>query len=195
MVSLIMPTVIVDRWFEKTKVAAFVEISAMVALTALAAQVAIYLPFTPVPLTLQTFVILLGAAALGAQRAAISQVAYLSLALAGLPIMADGKGGLSAVFGATSGYLIGFIFAALLAGHLSNKFTTNRFRNVFFSYFLGSIVIYAFGALGLMFYANINLFSALSVGVVPFVLGDIFKAIAAGLLLPSAWKLTEKIRK
>lgn len=195
MVSLIMPTVIVDRWFEKTKVAAFVEISAMVALTALAAQVAIYLPFTPVPLTLQTFVILLGAAALGAQRAAISQVAYLSLALAGLPIMADGKGGLSAVYGATSGYLIGFIFAALLAGHLSNKFTTNRFRNVFFSYFLGSIVIYAFGALGLMFYANINLFSALSVGVVPFVLGDIFKAIAAGLLLPSAWKLTEKIRK
>ncbi|MFM1865196.1 MAG: hypothetical protein RL677_976 [Actinomycetota bacterium] len=195
MVSLIMPTVIVDRWFEKTKVAAFVEISAMVALTAIAAQVAIYLPFTPVPLTLQTFVILLGAAALGAQRAAISQVAYLSLALAGLPIMADGKGGLSAIYGATSGYLVGFIFASILAGHLANKFTTNRFRNVFISYFLGSLVIYVFGVLGLIFYANINLLSALSVGVIPFVLGDIFKAIAAGLLLPSAWKLTEILRK
>lgn len=195
MVSLVMPTVIVDRWFEKTKVAAFVEISAMVALTALAAQVAIYLPFTPVPLTLQTFVILLGAAALGAQRAAISQVAYLSLALAGLPIMADGQGGLSAVYGATSGYLVGFIFASILAGHLANKFTTNRFRNVFFSYFLGSLVIYVFGVLGLIFYANITLLSALSVGVIPFVLGDIFKAIAAGLLLPSAWKLTEILRK
>jgi biotin transport system substrate-specific component len=190
-----MPTVIVDRWFEKTKVAAFVEISAMVALTAIAAQVAIYLPFTPVPLTLQTFVILLGAAALGAQRAAISQVAYLSLALAGLPIMADGKGGLSAIYGATSGYLVGFIFASILAGHLANKFTTNRFRNVFISYFLGSLVIYVFGVLGLIFYANINLLSALSVGVIPFVLGDIFKAIAAGLLLPSAWKLTEILRK
>jgi biotin transport system substrate-specific component len=195
MVSLIMPTVIVDRWFEKTKVAAFVEISAMVALTAIAAQVAIYLPFTPVPLTLQTFVILLGAAALGAQRAAISQVAYLSLALAGLPIMADGKGGLSAIYGATSGYLVGFIFASILAGHLANKLTTNRFRNVFISYFLGSLVIYVFGVLGLIFYANINLLSALSVGVIPFVLGDIFKAIAAGLLLPSAWKLTEILRK
>ncbi|MGA0108456.1 MAG: biotin transporter BioY [Candidatus Nanopelagicales bacterium] len=195
MVSLIMPAVIVDRWFEKTKVAAFVEISAMVALTAIAAQVAIYLPFTPVPLTLQTFVILLGAAALGAQRAAISQVAYLSLALAGLPIMADGKGGLSAIYGATSGYLVGFIFASILAGHLANKFTTNRFRNVFISYFLGSLVIYVFGVLGLIFYANINLLSALSVGVIPFVLGDIFKAIAAGLLLPSAWKLTEILRK
>lgn len=195
MVSLVMPTVIVDRWFEKTKVAAFVEISAMVALTAIAAQVAIYLPFTPVPLTLQTFVILLGAAALGAQRAAISQVAYLSLALAGLPIMADGQGGLSAVYGATSGYLVGFIFASILAGHLANKFTTNRFRNVFFSYFLGSLVIYIFGVLGLIFYANITLLSALSVGVIPFVLGDIFKAIAAGLLLPSAWKLTEILRK
>lgn len=195
MVSLIVPTVIVDRWFEKTKVAAFVEISAMVALTAIAAQVAIYLPFTPVPLTLQTFVILLGAAALGAQRAAISQVAYLSLALAGLPIMADGKGGLSAIYGATSGYLVGFIFASILAGHLANKFTTNRFRNVFISYFLGSLVIYVFGVLGLIFYANITLLSALSVGVIPFVLGDIFKAIAAGLLLPSAWKLTEILRK
>ena len=195
MVSLIMPAVIVDRWFEKTKVAAFIEISAMVALTAIAAQVAIYLPFTPVPLTLQTFVILLGAAALGAQRAAISQVAYLSLALAGLPIMADGKGGLSAIYGATSGYLVGFIFASILAGHLANKFTTNRFRNVFMSYFLGSLVIYVFGVLGLIFYANINLLSALSVGVIPFVLGDIFKAIAAGLLLPSAWKLTEILRK
>ena len=195
MVSLIMPAVIVDRWFEKTKVAAFVEISAMVALTAIAAQVAIYLPFTPVPLTLQTFVILLGAAALGAQRAAISQVAYLSLALAGLPIMADGKGGLSAIYGATSGYLVGFIFASILAGHLANKFTTNRFRNVFISYFLGSLVIYVFGVLGLIFYASINLLSALSVGVIPFVLGDIFKAIAAGLLLPSAWKLTEILRK
>ncbi|MGA0078500.1 MAG: biotin transporter BioY [Candidatus Nanopelagicales bacterium] len=195
MVSLIMPAVIVDRWFEKTKVAAFVEISAMVALTAIAAQVAIYLPFTPVPLTLQTFVILLGAAALGAQRAAISQVAYLSLALAGLPIMADGKGGLSAIYGATSGYLVGFILASILAGHLANKFTTNRFRNVFISYFLGSLVIYVFGVLGLIFYANINLLSALSVGVIPFVLGDIFKAIAAGLLLPSAWKLTEILRK
>jgi biotin transport system substrate-specific component len=195
MVSLVLPTVIVDRWFEKTKVAAFVEISTMVALTAMAAQVAIYLPFTPVPLTLQTFVILLGAAALGAQRAAISQVAYLSLALAGLPIMADGQGGLSAVYGATSGYLVGFIFASILAGHLANKFTTNRFRNVFFSYFLGSLVIYVFGVLGLIFYADITLLSAFSVGVIPFVLGDIFKAIAAGLLLPSAWKLTEILRK
>lgn len=195
MVSLVMPTVIVDRWFEKTKVTAVLEVSAMVALTAFAAQVAIYLPFTPVPLTLQTFVILLGAAALGAQRAAISQVAYLSLALAGLPIMADGKGGLSAVYGATSGYLLGFIFASLLVGHLANRYSTNRFRNVFLSYFLGSLVIYALGMLGLMVYTGINFLAAFVVGVVPFVIGDLVKAAAAGLLLPSAWKLTDKIRK
>lgn len=195
MVSLAMPTVIVDRWFEKTKVTAVLEISAMVALTAFAAQVAIYLPFTPVPITLQTFVILLGAAALGAQRAALSQVAYLSLALAGMPIMADGKGGLSAVYGATSGYLLGFIFASLLVGHLANRYATNRFRNVFLSYFLGSLVIYSLGVVGLMIYAKINLVSALLVGVVPFVIGDLFKALFAGLLLPSAWKLTDKFRK
>ena len=195
MVSLVLPTVIVDRWFEKTRVAAFIEISTMVALTAIAAQIAIYLPFTPVPLTLQTFVVLLGAAALGAQRAAISQFAYLSLALAGLPIMADGKGGLSAVYGATSGYLLGFILASILVGHLANKYSTNRFGNVLLSYFLGSIVIYTLGVLGLIIWAKINLYSALAVGVIPFVIGDIFKALAAGVLLPSAWKLTEKIRR
>ena len=195
MVSLVLPTVIVDRWFEKTRVAAFIEISTMVALTAIAAQIAIYLPFTPVPLTLQTFVVLLGAAALGAQRAAISQFAYLSLALAGLPIMADGKGGLSAVYGATSGYLLGFIFASILVGHLANKYSTNRFGNVLLSYFLGSIVIYTLGVLGLIIWAKINLYSALAVGVIPFVIGDKFKALAAGVLLPSAWKLTEIIRR
>jgi len=143
--SLAVRSVIVDRWFEKTKVSAVVEISAMVALTALGAQMAIYLPFTPVPITMQTFVILLGAAALGAQRAAIAQIIYLLLAIAGLPILADGKGGLIAIFGATSGYLLGFIFASLLVGHLANRYSTNRIKNVFISYLLGSIVIYFLG--------------------------------------------------
>lgn len=195
MVSLAVPTVIVDRWFEKTRVTAVFEVSVMVALTAFAAQFAIYLPFTPVPITLQTFVILLGAASLGAQRAAVSQIAYLSLALAGMPILADGKGGLSVIYGATSGYLIGFIFASLLVGHLANKYSTTRFRNVFISYFFGSLVIYFFGMIGLVLWAKITFFAALVAGVVPFVIGDLIKAIAAGLLLPSSWKLTDKFRK
>jgi biotin transport system substrate-specific component len=195
MVSLIMPSVIVDHWFEKTKVAAVVEISTLIGLTAISAQVAIYLPFTPVPLTLQTFVILLGAAAVGAQRAAIAQFFYLTLALAGLPIMADGKGGLSAVYGATSGYLIGFIFASLAVGYLANKYSTHKFRHVFFGYFVGSVTIYFFGVIGLMIYAKISIVTALTIGVLPFVIGDVVKAMAAGFLLPSAWKLTEKLRK
>jgi biotin transport system substrate-specific component len=194
MVSLVMSSVIVDRWFTKSKTAAVVEISALVSLTAIAAQVAIYLPFTPVPLTLQTFVILLGAAAVGAQRAAIAQTAYLALAIAGLPIMADGKGGISAVYGATSGYLIGFIFASLIVGYLATNLTTNKFKNVFFSYVVGSLTIYFFGVIGLMIYAKITIFAAVMVGVVPFIIGDIVKALAAGVLLPSAWKLTDKNR-
>lgn len=195
MVSLVMPSVIVDHWFEKTKTAAIVEVSALVALTAIAAQVAIYLPFTPVPLTLQTFVILLGAAAVGAQRAAIAQVSYLSLALAGLPIMADGKGGLTAVYGATSGYLVGFIFASLAVGYLAGSMSTNKFKNVVVSYFAGTVIIYVFGMIGLMIYANISFFAAFAIGALPFFIGDVVKAIAAGLLLPGAWKLTERLRK
>jgi len=195
MVSLVMPSVIVDHWFAKTKTAAVAEVSALVALTALAAQVAIYLPFTPIPLTLQTFVILLGAAAVGAQRAAIAQASYLALALAGMPIMADGKGGLTAVYGATSGYLVGFIFASLAVGYLASSLSTNKFKNVFVSYFAGTIIIYLFGMIGLMIYANISFTTAFSIGALPFIIGDIAKAIAAGLLLPSAWKLTEKLRK
>lgn len=193
--SSITPAVIIDNWFERTKVAAVVEISTLISLTALSAQVAIYLPFTPVPLTLQTFVILLGAATVGAQKAALAQVFYLILALAGLPIMADGNGGLAAVYGATSGYLLGFIFASLAVGSLARKFSTHKFKNVFFSYFIGSIVIYFFGVIGLMIYAKIPLITAIAIGVLPFVLGDIAKSIAAGVLLPSAWKLTDKLRK
>lgn len=193
--SLAVRSVIVDRWFEKTKVSAVVEISAMVALTALGAQMAIYLPFTPVPITMQTFVILLGAAALGAQRAAISQIIYLLLAIAGLPILADGKGGLSAIFGATSGYLLGFIFASLLVGHLANRYSTNRIKNVFISYLLGSIVIYFLGALGLIIYLDMSVFSAIMLGITPFIIGDLFKAILASLLLPTAWAFTDKSRR
>lgn len=193
--SLAVGSVIVDRWFEKTKVSAVVEISAMVALTALGAQMAIYLPFTPVPITMQTFVILLGAAALGAQRAAISQIIYLLLAIAGLPILADGKGGLSAIFGATSGYLLGFIFASLLVGHLANRYSTNRIKNVFISYLLGSIVIYFLGALGLIIYLDMSVFSAIMLGITPFIIGDLFKAIVASLLLPTAWAFTDKSRR
>jgi biotin transport system substrate-specific component len=195
MVSLVMSSVIVDRWFTKSKTAAVVEVAALVSLTSLAAQVAIYLPFTPVPLTLQTFVILLGAAAVGAQRAAIAQSAYLALAIAGLPIMADGKGGLAAVYGATSGYLVGFIFASIAVGYLAKNLSTNKFLKVFFGYVVGSITIYIFGVIGLIIYAEISLISALMVGVVPFIIGDIVKAIVAGVLLPSAWKLTDKNRK
>lgn len=193
--SLAVGSVLVDRWFEKTKVSAVVEISAMVALTALGAQMAIYLPFTPVPITMQTFVILLGAAALGAQRAAISQIIYLLLAIAGLPILADGKGGLSAIFGATSGYLLGFIFASLLVGHLANRYSTNRIKNVFISYLLGSIVIYFLGALGLIIYLDMSVFSAIMLGITPFLIGDLFKAIVASLLLPTAWAFTDKSRR
>jgi biotin transport system substrate-specific component len=108
--------------------------------------------------------------------------------------MADGKAGLTAVYGATSGYLVGFIFASLAVGYLASNLSTNKFKNVFISYFAGTIIIYFFGMIGLMIYTNISFIAAFTIGALPFFIGDVAKAIAAGLLLPGAWKLTEKLR-
>lgn len=195
MVAIAMPSVIVDRWFERTKIAAFLEISAVIGLTALSAQVAFYLPFTPVPITMQTFVILLSSAAVGAQRAAIAQFFYLALALVGLPIMADGQGGLNAIYGATSGYLVGFIFASALVGYLAKVLPTTNLKNVFIGYAVGSVTIYFFGATGLMIYADLSPMSAISAGILPFILGDVLKALAASATLPIAWQITRKLEE
>ncbi len=88
-------------------------------LTALCAQISIPLPGDPVPLTGQTFAVLLTGAALGANRGASAQGLYVGLGLFGLPVYADGESGLNVVFGATGGYLVGFVFASALVGRLA----------------------------------------------------------------------------
>src|SRR5690606_9926368 len=89
--------------------------------TALAAQVVIPVPGSPVPVTLQTFAVLVTAAALGSARGALAQLVYLAAGVVGMPVFADGKGGFDAVFGATGGYLLGFVLAAYVVGWLSQR--------------------------------------------------------------------------
>lgn len=192
MSAVVTGAVIADRWAKNSIAKSASLIAGLVGLTAVSAQIAVPLPFTPVPLTLQTFAVLAGAAALGAQRAVIAQVSYLVLALAGLPILAGGASGPEKVIGATGGYLIGFVVASYLVGRIAERGATLKIRATIIAYVVGTSVIYTFGALWLAHFTGNSISWAIGNGVVPFLIGDAIKAAAAGAVLPAAWKLTRK---
>ncbi|MEI7442859.1 MAG: biotin transporter BioY [Actinomycetes bacterium] len=160
----------------------------LTALTALCAQISIPLPFTPVPLTLQTFAVLGGAAALGAERAVLAQTLYVGLAWLGLPILAEHKGGSEVVFGATGGYLVGFIIASLVVGLISKQGATKNLYGTIAAFAAGTATIYAFGVGWLAHAIGMTISQAISAGMTPFILGDVIKAAVAGGLLPFVWK-------
>ncbi len=157
------------------------------ALTALLAQLRVPLLFSPVPITGQTFAVLLVGAALGAKRAASSMALYLALGIAGLPIFAGGGHGIEYLTGATGGYLIGFIVAAYLIGWLAERGLERSFRTSLIPFLLGNIVIYAFGVLWLSNYLG-GIQEAISLGLTPFLIGDVIKLVLAGVALPTAWR-------
>ncbi|MGB8361407.1 MAG: biotin transporter BioY [Acidimicrobiia bacterium] len=159
------------------------------ALTALAAQWYIVLPFTPVPITGQTFAVLLTGAALGWKLGAAGQMLYVAVGALGLPVFTEGSSGVEVITGATGGYLIGFAFAAGLIGWMAEHRQDRTFPKMFTAFIAGSAVIYVFGVAGLMIATGWPLSEAVEKGVVPFLLGDLVKAAAAGLLLPGSWRL------
>lgn len=179
---------LIDRLFARNKVTDLLLVVGSVVFISLAAQLQI--PMFPVPMTMQTFAVLLSAAAIGTTRAALSTTLYLGLGAAGLPIFAGTKTLAGAL--PTAGYLVGFVFASMVVGYLAAKGFTASAPKVILAFAAGSAVIYFFGVVGLMASLNLNLFAALSAGVVPFLIGDAVKAIAAAALLPTAWKLTNK---
>ena len=183
--------VVVDSWAAKSISRNVALVVGLTALTALSAQVSIPLPFTPVPLTLQTFAVLAGAAALGAERAVLAQVLYITLAVAGLPVLAGGASGRAEVIGATGGYLLGFVIASYVVGRISAAGASTKTSTTALAYVAGSLVIYGFGAPWLAYSTSNTIGWAIANGVVPFLIGDAIKAVAAGAVLPMAWKLTK----
>ena len=181
--------VITERVFPRTALMSVVLVVAAAGLTALAAQWYIVLPFTPVPITGQTFAVLFTGAALGWKRGAAAQMLYVAVGALGAPVFSEGSGGMEVVRGGTGGYLIGFIFAAGLIGWMAEHRQDRTFPTMFTAFLLGSAVIYFFGVIGLMLATGWPLGEAVEKGVVPFLLGDLIKAAVAGLLLPGAWKL------
>ena len=156
-------------------------------MVSLLAQVRIPLPFTPVPLTGQTFAVLLVGAALGAKRGAVSLTLYSVLGALGLPIFAGGAAGLAYLTGPTLGYLVGFVAATFVIGRLAERGFERSLRTSLLPFLLGTLVIYLFGAGWLAVLFGIE--KALALGVLPFLVGDLIKLILAALALPTAWKL------
>jgi biotin transport system substrate-specific component len=164
-------------------------------LTAIAAQVSIPLPFTPVPFTFQPMVVLLGAAALGPRLGMASQILYLALGFAGLPVFAASSllpQGAARLLGPTGGYLMAYPFAAFTAGWLAPRGFDRRYVTAVVSMVCGLAVVFAGGILWLTIASkpSIGLSGALAVGFVPFIIPDLLKLLVAAGVMPALWRVT-----
>jgi len=156
-------------------------------LIGLCAQVKVLLPFSRVPITGQTFAVLMVGALFGARRGSLTALAYIIEGVAGLPVFATGSG-FAVLRGYTGGYLAGFVAAAYIVGVLAEKGWDRRVETTVLAMVFGNLVIYAFGLLWLCCLMGINT-AVLVVGLYPFIIGDLLKIMLAAILLPSGWKL------
>lgn len=152
---------------------------------AASSQLGFTLPGTPVPVTAQTFVVLLGAAALGPVRAGVGAAAFLTVGALGVPWFAVSGG-------TTLGYLAGFVLAAILVGRLARAGWTRTYRGAAAAMVLGNLAIYVVGASVLAVLLGLGPGAALAAGVIPFLLGDALKVAAATVLLPSVQRAVER---
>ena len=158
-------------------------------LTAAASQLSFPLPFTPVPFTIQPMIVLVGAAALGSRLGAFSQLLYLTLGVMGLPVFAfspELPQGFARLMGPTGGYLMAYPIAAFVTGLLAERGLDRRYLTSILAMSAGLSVIFAGGVLWIARLAGFE--TAFATGLYPFVVVDVIKVVAAGLVLPTAWK-------
>ena len=161
-------------------------------LTAIAAQITFPLPWTPVPVTGQTFAVLVTGAALGWRRGAAAQLLYVALGAAGLPFYADGASGWEVATGATGGYLVGFVLSAAIVGALAERRQDRSVLTSVPAMLAGTALTYLAGVSWLAHSLGVDATTALELGLTPFVIGDAAKLVAAGLVLPAAWRLVDR---
>ena len=154
---------------------------------ALAAQLQFILPFSPVPITGQTFAVLLLGALYGSRRGLATVVTYLALGVMGLPVFAGGAFGVTRLVGPTAGYLVGFLAAAFVVGLLSERGWDRKPWTTAASMIIGNGIIYVAGVLWLSRFVGWQ--AVLSTGFLPFLAGDALKIALATILLPAGWKL------
>ncbi|MEU2775139.1 biotin transporter BioY [Streptomyces sp. NPDC007162] len=158
------------------------------ALTGLAAQIAVPVPGSPVPVTGQTFAALLVGTGLGARRGVASLALYAAAGLVGVPWFAGGTSGLSVSFG----YILGMILASAVVGALARRGADRGVLRMAGTMVLGEAIIYAIGVPYLAYAAGISASAAIAAGLTPFLIGDALKAALAMGALPTAWKLADK---
>jgi biotin transporter BioY len=155
-------------------------------LVALFARLAITLPFTPVPITGQTYAVLLVGAALGSRRGVLSMLLYIVEGGVGLPFFAAGASGWTRVFGPTGGYLLSYVLAAFVVGWLAERGWDRRLGTCVLAMLAGEIAIYLVGLPWLAAFMGAD--RVLPLGLLPFVPGDAIKLLLASASLPVAWR-------
>ncbi|MDA3838359.1 MAG: biotin transporter BioY [Candidatus Delongbacteria bacterium] len=175
-------------WKEKSIAKDIILVASTSLMIALMAQIVI--PMYPVPFTGQTLGVLLTGALIGKKRASLSLLSYLLMGFIGMPVFVGGTFGIARLAGPTGGYLIGFVFAAMIVGYLCEKGWDRNFITSVFAMIIGSVVIYSFGLLWLSNFTGWS--KVLSSGLIPFISGDIIKILIAASILPAGWKLIKK---
>jgi len=179
---------LLDKSYELGIIARIVLAFGMASLTGVLAQIKLYIPWTPVPITGQTFTVLLSGIMLG-KWGGISQIIYVALGIAGIPWFSGLKGGYQAFIGPTGGYLIGFILASIFIGYLLERYRLkNLVSIVSLMIFADFVLIYGPGLLQLWFWyhlvkgINLGFYELLLLGAIPFILGDLIKIfVSAGI--------------
>lgn len=164
-------------------------IALFTALTAVGSLIKIPLGFTPVSITLQVFFVLFAGLMLGPIRGALSQLAYVIIGAIGLPVFAGGTGGAQTLVGPSGGYLFGFIVAAFVVGLIAkpirDKQAFIKITGALAAGLVGVLVIYIFGAAQLAFVLKLNVAKAFALGVAPFIVVDLVKALLAAFIFSS----------
>lgn len=156
-------------------------IGLMAALTCIMGPLSITLPFTPVPISLTNLAVYLSLYVLGMKKGTVSYVIYLLLGLVGLPVFSAFTGGAGKLFGPTGGYLIGFVFMAIISGIFIDRWFHKWYFCVI-GMILGTAVCYLFGTVWLAYQAGMSFEAALGAGVIPFIPGDLAKIVIAVVL-------------
>lgn len=163
-------------------------------LFALSAQIALPLPYSPVPVTFQTCIVLLAGAVLGSRLGALSVLVYLTEGAIGLPFFARGGSGLAYLRGVTAGYLLGFVVAAYVVGYFVERGGGRKFSTAVLAMLFGNIVIYSFGLPWLKIVLNTTWQDALFKGAYLFIPGDLYKIGIASVFLPLLWSFFNRPR-
>ena len=183
-------TVAVDQ---KIRTKQMVLIALMTAVTCVLGPLSIPLPFSPVPISLTNFAIFLAIFVLGMKSGTISFIIYLLLGAVGVPVFSSFRGGFQVLAGPTGGYLIGFIFLALIMGFALDHFDRKLVPTII-GMIIGMAVCYAFGTVWLAKLLSLSFKEGLMMGVIPYLPGDAAKIIIAAIVGPKLYGATQKIR-